>query len=133
VPFEIQEMTGIYISEVMEKGSSLSEIQEELVKFIGDLPILGWNLSFDLEFLKNNGIELPNPTIDVMKLAYDLLPHTVYKKKRRIRRRFYLSSIARDFGVYVKKNHRAGADAYLVMKIFEKLMEQLKYKFKLDT
>lgn len=131
VPFEIQEMTGVAISKLMEEGRNLEEIKEEFISFIKNLPILGWNLSFDLDFLKNNGIKLSNQTIDVMEIAYNFLPPAVYRKgrKRPIRRRFSLSSIARDFGIYIKETHRAGTDAFLVCKVFEKLMEQIKYKY----
>ncbi|GEM_PF-2479124 len=131
VPFEIQEMLGIPISKIMEEGKPFREIQGEFISFVGNSPILGWNLSFDLDFLRNNGIELLNPTIDVMKLAQDLLPSEIYKKgrRRRVRRRFYLLSIARDLGIYIRDIQRAGSHAFLCGKIFEKLMEQLKYKY----
>jgi DNA polymerase III epsilon subunit family exonuclease len=129
VPFEIQEMTGLSISKIMEDGKEIEEIKENFINFLNNYPIVGWNLDFDLEFLNKRGIKISNPKIDLLEIAYNLLPKRKRKGRRYVRRRFYLTSIAKDFGIYTRTDHRAGSDAYLTMKVFEKIMEQLKYKF----
>lgn len=74
---------------------SFSEIKEELITFIGDSIILGWNLSFDLAFLEISKIILP-------------------KKKRN----FTLREIAKELGIKVKKCHRALPDAKILKEVF---------------
>ena len=46
----------------------------EFLKFAGDLPIAGHNISFDTDFLKAQGIDPPGHSLDTLDLAITLLP-----------------------------------------------------------
>ncbi|WP_204122463.1 exonuclease domain-containing protein [Lacticaseibacillus mingshuiensis] len=70
VPAHITNLTGIRQEDV-DNAPKLNELADELMSFIGDRLVIGWNLKgFDLPFLKAKGIDLTNNSIlDVMLLA----------------------------------------------------------------
>jgi len=118
LPKEIIKLTKI-TQEMVENKPSFSEIKEEFCSFIGDSIILGWNLAFDLAFLKRKGIKFKNPAYDVLKISKIILPKKINKKKRS----FSLSAIAKDFNILVKERHRALADAKTLQEVFLKLIK----------
>lgn len=73
IPKIIKAVTGITY-EMVKDAPLLHQIQDNLIKFVGDLPIIGHNISFDLNYLKAKGIDLPNKSYDTWKLATILLP-----------------------------------------------------------
>ncbi|MFA6295815.1 MAG: helicase C-terminal domain-containing protein [Patescibacteria group bacterium] len=73
IPKIIKAVTGI-TDEMVKDAPLLHQIQDNLIKFIGDLPIIGHNISFDLGYLKAKGVDLPNKSYDTWKLATILLP-----------------------------------------------------------
>ncbi|MFD1432606.1 exonuclease domain-containing protein [Lacticaseibacillus yichunensis] len=70
VPAHITTLTGIRQEDV-DNAPKLNELADELMSFIGDRLVIGWNLkSFDLPFLNAKGIDLTaNTILDVMMLA----------------------------------------------------------------
>ncbi len=55
----------------------MSEVLPELLRFIGGRPLVGYYIDFDLAMLNKHvaeliGIELPNPTVEVSGIYYDL-------------------------------------------------------------
>lgn len=54
----------------VRNAPSFSEIQKDFLHFIGDLPIVGYNVGFDMKFINTElGFELPNWAIDVLPAA----------------------------------------------------------------
>jgi CRISPR-associated protein Cas2 len=51
LPREIVELTGITDEILADKGIDISEALAKLLTFIGNLPIVGYNLRFDIEFI----------------------------------------------------------------------------------
>ena len=74
IPSFVTRLTGITEAEVSEKGRELQPVLEELREFIGDCPLIGHNLDFDLSFLKTAGLDLPNQTLDTAILTALILP-----------------------------------------------------------
>ncbi|MFH0912320.1 MAG: exonuclease domain-containing protein [Patescibacteria group bacterium] len=66
-------LTGIQPAELID-APAIAEAGQALLKFAGDLPIAGHNISFDLDFLKAGGINLPGRSLDTLDLAIVILP-----------------------------------------------------------
>ena len=66
-------LTGIQPEELVD-APEISEVREKLLEFVGDLPIVGHNISFDTDFLKSHGIDPPGHSFDTLDLAITLLP-----------------------------------------------------------
>lgn len=73
IPKIIKAITGI-TEEVVKDAPLLHQVQDDLIKFVGSLPIVGHNISFDLGYLKVKGIDFSNKSYDTWKLATILLP-----------------------------------------------------------
>src|SRR3989338_1281927 len=73
IPHIITHLTGI-TNETVEGAPSFADIRDELAAFIGDNPILGHSVMFDIDFLHANGIPLKGAVLDTFQLAQILLP-----------------------------------------------------------
>jgi DNA polymerase-3 subunit epsilon/ATP-dependent DNA helicase DinG len=95
-PFVVQ-LTGI--NDAMLAGAPrLSQVLGDLQAFVGDLPVLGHNVGFDLGFLQQKGLFGLNQPLDTYDLASVLLPSAA---------RYGLGSLAGQLGVPVGTTHRA--------------------------
>lgn len=135
----ITDLTGITDEMVADKPL-ISEVIEEIVEFIGDLPLLGHNIIFDYSFLKkacvNNNITFEKMGIDTLKLARRLLPEVEHKN---------LDYLCAHFNINPGSSHRALDDANSAHNLYLKLYElkpgdegfnepvQLQYAVKKDT
>lgn len=119
----IQELTGIREVE-LEKGEEKIAI-EKLLDFIGDRPILGYNIDFDIKFinesLKKQGLDkIRNKTYDIMKYV---------KREKLFLKNYQLQTVIKEYGMEEKVPHRALEDAKIIQALAEKvkgLMEKLK-------
>ncbi len=127
---EIEILTGI--TNDMLRGKPAFELQlQEALNFIGDLPLVGHNIGFDLGFLKSyfkrhndfKRLRLKNPIYDTLLLAQAFY---FYLHNHR------LSTVAEYCGYSSEGAHRAEADALNTGKIFLKLIEEV-IKYNLDT
>lgn len=110
-------ITGI-TDEMVEDAPLIEEIIEELVKFVGELPILGHNILFDYSFIKcaavANGIIFEKEGIDTLKIARRILPSDVSKK---------LEFLCKYLNIDPGSSHRAYDDARSARILYEKLYE----------
>ena len=79
IPAEITTLTGITQNAVSAQGTALQPLLEQFWAFVGQSPVMGHNLDFDLAFLKKAsarfGLSLPNVRIrDTLKLARRKVP-----------------------------------------------------------
>ena len=73
IPYFVQKLTGI--TDVMVRDApDISELEEKVISFIDDNPIVGQNIKFDLGFLSRVGIEVSTGSIDPSRLARLLMP-----------------------------------------------------------
>jgi len=73
IPKVVSAITGITDDKVKE-APLFKDIKEDFSKFVGNYPIVGHNINFDLNFLDGHGLKLPNPCYDTWKLATLLVP-----------------------------------------------------------
>ncbi|MEA2527351.1 MAG: polymerase subunit epsilon [Thermomicrobiales bacterium] len=108
IPAFITKLTGIS-DDMVAEAPRFVDLADAVVEFIGDAPILGHNVGFDVGFLNGELKRLGRPQlinnrIDVMGLAMRLLPEL---------RRPSLDKVALAVGLNPRHVHRAGVDAEL--------------------
>ncbi|MFA6588083.1 MAG: 3'-5' exonuclease [Patescibacteria group bacterium] len=118
-----EKIHGISNALLAVEGRPGSEVFPELVNYIGQAPIIGHNISFDMAFinahLKRLGLPiLTNPTLDTIAHAkrYLLIPS------------YSLEKVAAYLKVPQPKAHRAKADVETTREVFWKLVERAKGK-----
>jgi DNA polymerase-3 subunit epsilon/ATP-dependent DNA helicase DinG len=115
IPIQITELTGITQNEVDKKGISLFDALPRLNAFVGSLPIIGHNISFDLGFLNKQRVFTRNESIDTFELAGILVPHAG---------RYGLGALARELAIDLPATHRALDDAKVTHALYMKLFER---------
>lgn len=118
LPPVITELTGIQNTD-LQKGAEAKAALEEFLTFIGKDPLVGHNISFDMEFLRSacKRYALPIPTnhcTDLMQLARRKLYRVANYK---------LLTLAQHFQLADKVEHRALPDCRLMQQVYCKLNE----------
>ena len=113
IPPFISELTGIDDG-MVARAPRLSEVLGALVEFVGDAPLIGHNVGFDLAFLRRKGVLEFNEAHDTLEMASVLLPTAA---------RYGLASLASELGVPVTASHRALDDAQTTRLLFQHLFE----------
>jgi len=115
IPHKIELLTGISSAE-LEAAPPLSAVSGRLGRLVGDVPIVGHNVGFDLGFLTAHGVPLGNPPLDTFELASILLPAMP---------NYSLGTLAAVLGVAAPTQHRALADARMAKDLFLALLARL--------
>lgn len=113
VPAMITQLTGI-TSQMVASAPLLKDVIQEFADFIGDFPLIGHNVSFDLSFLKLHTSLIENPINDTFEIASVLLPTAS---------RYSLSALVDRLDLENLNPHRALEDAEATMDVFNKLVE----------
>jgi len=116
IPTEITRLTGI-TNEMVRRAPMLQEVRDDLEAFVGDAPVLGHNVSFDMGFLQQRGILGLNEIIDTYALATVLLPTAS---------RYNLGSLGQLLGIPFPATHRALDDARVTHQIFVQLLDKIR-------
>ena len=101
IPPFITQLTGI-TDQMILNAPSLQDMQSDFADFVGDSPIVGHNIKFDVSFLRRGGILKVNQLVDTYELAAVLLPSAS---------RYNLSALTQALGVPFPATHRALNDA----------------------
>jgi Rad3-related DNA helicase/DNA polymerase III epsilon subunit-like protein len=114
LPFRIAALTGINDVE-LQSAPPFEVVQEQLRDFLGNSPIVGQHVSFDLLYLDRMGLRPPGPVYNTAEIAELLLPGAA---------EYSLRSLARRLDVPFPVQHRALPDAIAAMGVFLKLRER---------
>jgi len=114
IPEFITGLTGIS-DEMVRQAPSIRDVLDELAAFIGDSPILGHNIQFDLSFFKKYKLFELNERIDTYEMAAVLMPSAS---------RYNLGSLGQQLGVALPATHRALDDARATHGVFVRLFAQ---------
>ncbi len=112
IPPFIQQLTGIS-DEQVRRAPAFHQVAGRFADFIGNLPIVGHNVAFDLDFLNSHGLPLHNRRYNTWDLACIFLP-TIAE--------YNLTELARRLNVLHEK-HRALGDAEATAQVFHRLLE----------
>ena len=114
IPPEITRLT--HIDDEMVAGKPvLSRVTPELEAFVGDRPIVGHSVGFDLGFLRHAGLFKRNAAVDTLELAAVLLPSEA---------RYSLTNLRTVIGIKGDSAHRALDDAAATMRLLFYLWER---------
>ncbi|MDI6856777.1 MAG: helicase C-terminal domain-containing protein [Dehalococcoidia bacterium] len=115
VPLFVHRLTSIR-AEDLKRAPTFSEIAPGLTAFLGDLPVVAHNASFDLSFLAAQGFAPPAVAFD----TYDLASLLLWEAGE-----YSLQSVAQHLGVDFPQRHRALADAQAAANVFLRLRSRL--------
>jgi ATP-dependent DNA helicase DinG len=113
IPEFISGLTGITDAEV-RNAPKFQEVRNALQAFVGDVPVVGHNVRFDLGFLQKGGVAQYNEVIDTYELAAVLMPTAS---------RYNLGALGKQLGILLPATHRALDDARVTMAALNKLFE----------
>ena len=113
IPEFISDLTGITDVEV-RNAPRFRDIAHELEAFVGNAPVVGHNVRFDLGFLKRAGIPQYNEVIDTYEIAAVVMPTAS---------RYNLGALGKQLGILLPATHRALDYAKVTMAAFNKLFE----------
>ncbi len=119
VPQYIQLLCGIEQAQV-DAAPAFSALAEDFVSFSEACPIIGHNIGFDLGFLSQKGVNMPNSIYDTLELTRMLLPELSEHN---------LAAVARHLSIPFVVQHRALADAMTTKEVFSALLDRA---FQLD-
>jgi len=114
IPEFISSLTGIS-DEMVRQAPRVGDILGELAAFIGNAPILGHNIQFDLSFFKKYNLFTLNERIDTYELASILLPSAS---------RYNLGALGQALGIPFPATHRALDDARVTHAVYQRLTAQ---------
>ncbi len=107
----IKEFTGI-TQEQVNDAPTFDLILNELVAFLGNAPIIGHNVAFDVRFLEKTGMPITNPKCDTWDMVFVL--HPTWPE-------YSLSRLSNRIGLTHDRPHRALDDAIATKELFLKL------------
>ncbi len=93
----------------------LEEVLPRLVRFVGELPVVGHNIKFDLSFLRPKRALRHNESLDTFDLASVMLTSAP---------RYSLAALANALNIPHPTPHRAGHDARAEHGVFIRLFQQ---------
>lgn len=113
IPEFVSGLTGISDAEV-RNAPRFHDVAEELEAFVGNAPVVGHNVRFDLGFLQRAGLFHYNEVVDTYELASVLMPTAS---------RYNLGALGKQLGILLPATHRALDDAKVTMAAFNRLFE----------
>lgn len=117
IPAFISQLTHI-TDDMVRNAPLLEEVLPELEAFVGNTPIVGHNVRFDLSFCQKAGLFYSNEWLDTYELAAVMLPTAT---------RYNLGSLGQSMGIILPASHRALDDAKVthaaLLQLYDKAME----------
>ena len=114
IPFEITMLTGLSDRDVVA-APRFDQVARPLERFVGQLPVVGHNVGFDLGFMHSQGLFIENEGLDTWELATILLPALPG---------YSLGALAARFNIKSPNQHRALDDAQATGRLFNLLCAQ---------
>ena len=114
IPFQITELTGIRDDDVAG-APRLRDVLSRLARFVGQHPIVGHSVGFDLNFLRRHSQLFENESLDTFELASVLVPHA---------ERYSLGALSKMMGIEIEHAHRALDDAQATQRLFRALLRR---------
>src|SRR5512137_1368835 len=111
IPEFITGLTGIS-DEMVRQAPRIRDVLDALAAFIGEVPIVGHNIQFDLSFFKRYNLFTLNERVDTYEMAAVLLPSAS---------RYNLGALGQALGIPLPATHRALDDARVTAAAFQRL------------
>ncbi len=114
LPLKIERLTGI-TREQLRTAPRIEQVSRHIARFVGEHPVVGHNVAFDMGFMRRQNLLLTNAAIDTDELARIVMPHAA---------RYSLKQLAAELEIPLPEHHRALADAEAAMRLFLALCER---------
>ncbi|HRE29353.1 MAG TPA: exonuclease domain-containing protein, partial [Anaerolineales bacterium] len=114
IPRNVVELTGI-TDAMVARAPRADDKLPELAEFVGDDPVVGHNVRFDLSFLRNGRVLRYNEGVDTYPIASTLMPTAT---------RYNLGALARQLGIVLPATHRALDDTRVTVAVYQALYKQ---------
>jgi len=114
IPRPITDLTGIRDDDVTS-APGLHDVLPQLIHFVGQWPIVGHSVNFDLKFLRRHSEQFEHEHLDTFEIASILLPHAD---------RYSLQALAKMLGIEMERAHRALDDALATRGLFQALLRR---------
>ena len=117
IPANVTQINGITNVLLQQEGIEESKALAAFCEFIGDDDLVGYHISFDIEFL-NQALKkhrlgyIKNRTHDVLRMV---------KKEQLFQKNYKLETSLQSYGIHEKVPHRALGDAILIKRLAQKL------------
>lgn len=119
IPSKISELTKLNNEVLNCKGIPLKDALSELLDFIGDKEVIGYNLEFDLTFLS---VALRNCNIsNITNATKDLM--SIVKTKDLFLDNYRLETVLTKYKIQNDQPHNALCDAIATLKLADKLIK----------
>lgn len=116
IPMIVAHMTGIKNADV-STAPRFEEVKDKIAHFIGNYPIIGHNISFDVNFLTAKGVPIEqNPLFDTLQLASIFLPGLPS---------YSLDTLTRTLNILHDQKHRAMSDTIASQRLFNILNNKI--------
>lgn len=116
IPSHVTILTGISNNDV-DGAPAIEDLLDHIAEFIGDAPVIGHRIDFDLGFLNRYRVATRNPYIDTYELASVLLPRAP---------RYNLNALTEQLGLADLTNaHDALADSIAAANLYWALWQKL--------
>lgn len=121
IPEKIRDLTGIS-DEDIKKGKVEEIAINELIDFIGEDTLVGYNINFDIKFInealnRQEKSKVKNMTYDVMKYV---------KNDKLFLKNYKLETVVKEYGIDETVPHRAIGDARITQNLIVKLDKLIK-------
>lgn len=121
IPEKIRDLTGIR-DEDIKNGKDEEIAINELLDFIGQDSLVGYNINFDIKFINEALKRQEKPKIKNM--TYDVMKYV--KNDKLFLKNYKLETVAKEYGINEKVLHRALGDARITQKLIRKLEKLIK-------
>jgi DNA polymerase-3 subunit epsilon len=116
IPYRIMQMTGI-TNRMVEDAPKFYEVAKKIVELTEDKVLVGHNVAFDYNFLKQEfcelGYEYKRDKICTARLSRKIIP---------FRKSYGLGNLCNDLHIENPQRHRAAGDAIATTRLFELLL-----------
>ena len=127
IPNEIIELTGITSNMLESYGVRLDLALKEFIDFVGKLPVLGYNVQFDMSFLNFALSSLDERFDDSLSINKIFDISRFVKKEKKFLKNYQLKTVLHEYNIAESIPHRALMDARLTTQLVLNLKELLKF------
>lgn len=111
----VSALTGI-TQDMLDNQPSLDDISADISEFVQDLPIVGHNINFDIDFLVAKGVDISGDRLDTLELAQTILP---------AQSGYGLEQLAHRWQFTNQPSHRAMNDVLATVDLFKLLISRV--------